>query len=100
MVLILLIRHKIYYFTGRKVFMSEVGGIITGEYGLRTEVFSNKELIIEGKIKVSDYGENFVCLKSGRMSLIIKGRGLKIVSLKENALSLKGSIHSLEYCFV
>ena len=79
--------------------MSEISGIITGEYGLRAEIFSNKELIIEGDIKISDYGESFLCIKSGRLNLTVKGRGIKIVSLKENSLTLKGSIHSLEYCF-
>lgn len=76
--------------------MSEIGSVYD-KLGVRTEIFGNKSLIVEGCDCVVDYRPDGIKLRSGRMCIEIKGKGLKITRLTESSASVSGSIHSVRF---
>lgn len=65
--------------------------------GVRTEIFKNKNLLIEGCDSLIDLSDEFIKLKSGHLYIEIKGKNLTVTNLTESSLSLRGNIHSLSF---
>ena len=78
--------------------MNEIVDTIN-KLGVKTEIFSNKSLIIEGCDSITDINEEYAEIKCGRMKIEIKGKHLKIVALTSNSLCLKGIIHSVNFTY-
>ena len=67
--------------------------------GVKTEIFSNKNIVIEGCDSITDIDDEHAEIKSGRMKIEIKGKNLKILMLTSNSLCLKGIIHSVNFTY-
>ena len=78
--------------------MNEIVDTIN-KLGVKTEIFSNKNLLIEGCDSITDINDEYAEIKSGRMKIEIRGKHLKIVMLTSNSLCLKGIIHSVNFTY-
>ena len=61
------------------------------------QVFGNREIILEGVYKLSEYSEESVAINVGRQRLKINGKNLKLDCLAEGNAVIKGYITSIEY---
>ena len=66
--------------------------------GAHIEMFSNKELTVEGCCGVYEYTDCYIRLNLGHGALIISGEKLDISSFEERSIVIRGSISSLEFC--
>ncbi len=65
--------------------------------GVRLEVHSNSEAIVEACTGVLEYTPETVRLTGGGMVLKFVGRGLAIGSMDKNGIILTGNIRSIEF---
>ena len=68
--------------------------------GVKVEVFSNKEAIIEGCKGIMEYNEEYIKLNIGCGSIVFTGKGLFAYSYFCETLVIKGRINNIEYCVV
>lgn len=66
--------------------------------GAHIELFSNREMTVEGCCGVYEYTDGYIRLNLGRGALILSGSGFDIVSFEERTIVIRGSISSLEFC--
>ncbi len=66
--------------------------------GTHIELFSNKEMILEGCAGVYEYTDCYIRLNVGKGSLILNGSDFDISSFEEKTIVLKGNISSIEFC--
>lgn len=66
--------------------------------GAHIEMFSNKEITIDGCCGVYEYGDDYLRLNIGKGSVILNGRNLDIVFFENRLITVKGNISSLEFC--
>ena len=64
----------------------------------RIEVFSNKELILEGCLGVTQFNDNYVKLALKGGNLILYGKNFDISGFSEKTITVRGVIESLEFC--
>ena len=66
--------------------------------GMRIELFSNRELNVEGCRGVMDYNEDYIKLRLKKGSITVMGKELVITFYEGDAITLKGIIGSIEFC--
>lgn len=66
--------------------------------GAHIEMFSNKEIIIDGCCGVNEYGDDYLRLNIGKGSVILCGCDLDIVFFENRLITVRGNISSLEFC--
>lgn len=66
--------------------------------GAHIELFSNREISVEGCCGVYEYTDCYLRLNLGNGSLIISGSGFDISSFEEKCIVIRGCISSLEFC--
>ncbi|MBQ8203147.1 MAG: YabP/YqfC family sporulation protein [Clostridia bacterium] len=66
--------------------------------GANIQLFSNKEIIVDGCSKVSDFNADYLKLKITKGYLIINGNNFNIVNFEEGIIDVTGDISSLEFC--
>lgn len=66
--------------------------------GAHIEMFSNKEIIIEGCRGVYEYGCDYLKLNLGRGSVILNGQDFDIVCFEDGTIMVRGNISALEFC--
>lgn len=64
----------------------------------RIEVLSNKELILEGCLGVTQFNDNYVKLALKGGNLIIYGKKFDISGFSEKTITVRGIIESIEFC--
>ena len=66
--------------------------------GAHIEMFSNKEIIIDGCCGVCEYGNDYLRLNIGKGSLILNGCDFDIVFFENHLITVRGNISGLEFC--
>ncbi len=66
-------------------------------FGVKIELHSNREAIIDGAINVTDYFENRIKFNTHKNSVTFNGNGLEIVSFLDSGAIIKGEITSVEF---
>lgn len=66
--------------------------------GTRIELFSNKELNVEGCRGVMEYTEEFIKLKLKKGSMTVMGKQLSITFFEADSITVKGTLASIEFC--
>ncbi|MBO4467861.1 MAG: YabP/YqfC family sporulation protein [Clostridia bacterium] len=64
----------------------------------RIELFSNRELILEGCLGVTQFNDNYIKLSLKGGSLILYGRDFDISGFSEKTITVRGFIESIEFC--
>ena len=64
----------------------------------RIELFSNKELILEGCLGVLQFNDNYLKLSLKGGSLILYGRNFDISGFSQKTITVRGFIESIEFC--
>ena len=62
------------------------------------EISGNKEVIIEGCQGVLEYGDTFISINTGKLTVKICGCELTIISMQNSQAIIRGIITGLEYC--
>ena len=62
------------------------------------ELFSNREITVEGCQGVAEYKADFIKLCLLKRNLIICGEGFCISSFENKNITVKGKISSIEFC--
>ena len=62
------------------------------------EMFSNRELIIEGCKKILDYTNQYIKLQLEKGSILICGEHLEVISFEVQSIIIRGAISNLEFC--
>ena len=65
--------------------------------GFRTEMFGNRELILENHKGILEYGTELIRINCEKMTVKIEGEELTLVAMNSNAISIKGNILSISY---
>lgn len=75
-------------------------GIVNREMlgGANIQIFSNREIIIDGCNKVADFNAEYLKLKITKGYLIIYGKDFNIINFEGKIIDIKGNIFSLEFC--
>ncbi len=68
--------------------------------GTHVQILGNKEIIIDGCDGVINYNENSVSVKSNRLKITIEGENMRIKTLSDKDISLKGFIKSVNYEYI
>ncbi len=66
--------------------------------GANIQMFSNKEIIVDGCDKVSDFNSDYLKLKITKGYLIIYGKNFNIVNFEGRIIDVVGAISSVEFC--
>ncbi len=66
--------------------------------GSRIEMFSNREISIEGCEGVLEYNDCYLKLNLNKGALIIFGTGLDISAFEGRSITVSGKISSIEFC--
>ena len=66
--------------------------------GAHIEMFSNKQLIVDGCMGVIDYATDYLKIKLKKGSMIICGNSLYISVFENQTITVKGTVSSLEFC--
>ena len=61
------------------------------------QMYGNRELFIEGVTVLSNFDEERIFLKLGRLNLCIKGRKLNLKNLADENILISGYITSIEF---
>lgn len=64
----------------------------------RVEILSKNETFVEGCEKILDYNSDYIKLKLDKISVIIFGLDLKVISFEDKQIKIDGKIISLEFC--
>lgn len=65
--------------------------------GAVISITGNRSAVIDGCDGIVDYDEEKVILRTGRLTVRIKGRNLRLTRLTEDSAVIQGSISGLEY---
>ena len=79
---------------------SQYDGIANKEMldGVNIQIFSNKEILIDGCNKVADFSAEYLKLKITKGYLIIYGTDFNIINFEGKIIDVLGNINSLEFC--
>ena len=64
----------------------------------RIEVFSNKELILEGCLGVLQFNNEYIKLSLKGGCMILYGKDFDISGFSEKTITVRGVINSIEFC--
>ncbi len=70
-----------------------------GSGGAVISITGNRCAVVDGCDGVMDYDEERVILRTGRLTVCISGRGLRLASLTENSAVIQGTIAAVEYTY-
>ncbi len=71
--------------------------LFDGVVGSHIELFSNKKLIAEGCYGIIEYSENLVRINLSKGEIQIFGKGLEIINMVSDTISVKGLIENIEF---
>lgn len=80
--------------------MGKKGGGAVGDReanGLMVELFGNRRAVVQGCDGILDYGETQTAFRSGRLTLRLEGRGLRLIRLTESSAVVEGTIRRVVY---
>lgn len=82
-------------------FIAEKDEILNHEIlsGVHTEIFLNKNMIIEGCKNIIDYRENYIRLRLKKGYFSIIGSNFLITDFQQEKIEIRGNILSIEFCF-
>ena len=66
--------------------------------GAHIELFSNREIILDGCYGVFEYREDYIKLNLGKGTLVLCGENFDISSFEAKVITIKGKISSVEFC--
>lgn len=66
--------------------------------GAHFEIFSNREIVLEGCRKILDYTNEYIKLQLEKGTVIICGQKLQIVNFEAENILIKGLISNIEFC--
>lgn len=80
-------------------FIKDCGEILNSEMvgGAHAEIFSNKEMIIEGCKSIIDYQSDYLKLKLKKGFVNIMGNNFLITAFDDEKIVVKGNIVSIEF---
>ena len=61
------------------------------------ELTGNRELIVDGCKGILTYDDDVIKLNTGKLTVLVRGRGLVLKSFSENAVSITGFFISIEF---
>ena len=64
----------------------------------RIELFSNREMILEGCLGVMQFNDNYIKLSLKGGNLILYGKSFDISGFSQNTITVRGYIESIEFC--
>lgn len=67
--------------------------------GAVISITGNRLAVVDGCDGVMDYDEERVILRTGRLTVRMTGRALRLTSLTENSAVIEGLISGVEYSF-
>ncbi len=65
--------------------------------GTRTEIFSNREIEVEGFSGVLEFSDTYIKLNLKDGSMSICGKGLNITGFDDKTVTVSGSIEAVEF---
>lgn len=65
--------------------------------GVRVELLSNKQAIVDGCRGIIEYSDTLIRLSSEKLILGFTGVGLEIKLLSQETMIIEGTIHTVEY---
>ncbi len=71
---------------------------IAGTVGTHIELFSNRQMVIEGCRGVCDYSSEYLKLKLIKGYAEISGNGLDIFLYEDSSITVNGEILNIEFC--
>ena len=74
------------------------GELLDGES--RIEMYSNKEIVVDGCMGVLEFSDTYIKLKLKKGNAIIYGSGLNINGFEEKTITVSGSLQSVEFCIM
>ncbi|MGI6255780.1 MAG: YabP/YqfC family sporulation protein [Acutalibacter sp.] len=80
--------------------MGKKGGGAVGDReanGLFVELSGNRRAVVQGCDGILDYGEELTSFRSGRLTLRLEGRGLRLLRLTESSAVVEGTIRRVVY---
>lgn len=66
--------------------------------GAQCQLFSNRELVVDGCVSIFEYSESYIKLNLCKGTLSISGSMLNISSFENDIITVKGTISNLEFC--
>lgn len=76
-------------------FFKETGA----KLGARTEVVSNRSVTVDGCDGITEYTDELIVLRCGRLKVHIKGRNLRIAIFTDTAAVIKGIIEECKFTY-
>ena len=67
--------------------------------GMYTQIFMNKRVIIENCDGIIDYNQEEVVIKTGKLSVVVVGKDLKIKALTDKTADIEGFISSISFSY-
>lgn len=74
----------------------ELPSYVMGD-SLRANIIDNTYMLIEGKIKVADYFDNYIKIKAEKYNIEINGKNLTIKEISDTDLIISGEISNISY---
>ena len=66
--------------------------------GAHIEMFSNREIVVDGCEGVFEYNSDYIRLKLSKGSIVLCGNNFDIVLFEGEVITVKGNISSVEFC--
>ena len=66
--------------------------------GAHIEIYSNKEIVIDGCLGIFEYSESYIKLNLCKGTLAISGSMLNILSFENDMITVRGTVSSIEFC--
>ena len=66
--------------------------------GAHIEIYSNKEIVIDGCLGIFEYSESYIKLNLCKGTLAVSGSMLNIVCFENDMITVKGTVSSIEFC--
>lgn len=66
--------------------------------GAHIELFSNREITVEGCTGVLEYSNDYIKLNLGKGALILCGQSLDVLFFENDTITVRGKISSIEFC--
>ena len=66
--------------------------------GPHTELFSNREITVEGCKGVMEYKDTYLKIKINKGLMVLCGEDFRITHYENNVITVKGKISSIEFC--
>lgn len=68
-----------------------------GQGGPLIELWGNRRVVIDGCDGVVDYNEDQVVIRSGKLTLVFEGQGLRLKKLTESSAVIEGRLQQVSY---